>query len=127
MITDLITPGALAVIALLVIPAVVGLVNMLKAVGLAPRWAGPVAVVIGLAIMLAYGIWGEHHLFVYALLGILIGLGAAGFYDLAKLLGRSPAAAVVIEHDAPVSIPASADAQQVAEALHGMPQLHRES
>ena len=45
MITDLITPGALAVIALLVIPAVVGLVNMLKAVGLAPRWAGPVAVV----------------------------------------------------------------------------------
>lgn len=97
MITDLITPAALAVIALLVIPAVVGLINMLKAVGLAVRWAGPVAVGIGLVVMLAYGIWGEHQLFMYALLGILIGLGAAGFYDLAKLLGKTPDPTVVVE------------------------------
>ena len=105
MITDLITPAALAVIALLVIPAVVGLINMLKSVGLATRWAGPVAVVIGLAVMLAYGIWGEHPLFVYALLGILIGLGAAGFYDLAKLLGQSPDATVVVERQVDVHHP----------------------
>lgn len=91
MLTDLISPAALAVIALLVIPAVVGLVNMLRAVGLTSRWAGPVAVLIGLVVMLAYGLWGDQLLFVYALVGILVGLGAAGFYDLAKLVSPAPA------------------------------------
>lgn len=91
MITDLISPAALAVIALLIIPAVVGLINMLRAVGLPTRWAGPVAVAIGLTVMLAYGLWGDQPLFVYALLGILVGLGAAGFYDLAKLMAPGAA------------------------------------
>lgn len=104
MLTDLISPATLAVIALLVVPAVVGLINMLKAVGLATRWAGPVAVAIGLVVMLAYGVWGEHPLFTYALLGILIGLGAAGFYDLAKLLG-TPDATVVVERSVDLDPP----------------------
>ena len=117
MITDLITPAALAVIALLVIPAVVGLVNMLKSVGLATRWAGPVAVVIGLAVMLAYGIWGEHRLFVYALLGILIGLGSVGLYDLTKLLGKSSDATVVVERPIGVKFPAVTDASGVEDAI----------
>lgn len=123
MITDLITPGALAVIALLVIPAVVGLVNMLKAVGLAVRWAGPVAVGIGLVIMLAYGAWGEHPLFTYALLGILIGLGAAGFYDLAKLLGKTSDATVVVERPVDLTFPSVTDPQHISDVLDGLPHL----
>lgn len=95
MITDLLPPATLAVIALLVIPAVVGLVNMLKAVGLATRWAGPVAVALGLVVMLAYGLVTDPpaspaQLFIYGLAGVLIGLGAVGLYDLVKLSGTSP-------------------------------------
>lgn len=77
MLADLITPGVLAVIALLVIPAVVGLVNMLKQAGLDTRWAGPVAVTLGLIIMITYGLFGEHKMFVYALVGLGMEIRAA--------------------------------------------------
>lgn len=85
MITDLLTAATLAVLLILIVPAVIGLVNMLKRAGLPTALAGPVAVVLGLAFTISYGIWGEHQLFVLSMLGILIGLGATGFYDLRKL------------------------------------------
>lgn len=122
MITDLITPGALAVIALLVIPAVVGLVNMFKQAGLNTRWAGPVAVTLGLLIMITYGLFGEHKMFVYALIGILVGLGSVGLYDLTKLLGKSSDATVVVERPVGVTFPAVTDATGVEDGIpDGLP------
>ena len=95
MITDLLSAATLAVVLILIVPAVIGLVNMLKRAGLPTSLAGPVAVALGLAFTISYGIWGEHQLFVLSMLGILIGLGATGFYDLRKL-GASDTAPLII-------------------------------
>ena len=95
MITDLLSAATLAVVLILIVPAVIGLVNMLKRAGLPTALAGPVAVVLGLVFTISYGIWGEHQLFVLSMLGILIGLGATGFYDLRKL-GASDTAPLII-------------------------------
>ena len=95
MITDLLTAATLAVVLILIVPAVIGLVNMFKRAGLPTAFAGPVAVALGLAFTISYGIWGEHQLFVLSMLGILIGLGATGFYDLRKL-GASDTAPLII-------------------------------
>ena len=95
MITDLISAATLAVVLILIVPAVIGLVNMLKRAGLPVTLAGPVAVALGLVFTISYGLWGEHQLFVLSMLGILIGLGATGFYDLRKL-GASDAAPLII-------------------------------
>ena len=95
MITDLLSAATLAVVLILIVPAVIGLVNMLKRAGLPTAFAGPVAVALGLVFTISYGIWGEHQLFVLSMLGILIGLGATGFYDLRKL-GASDTAPLII-------------------------------
>ena len=95
MITDLLSAATLAVVLILIVPAVIGLVNMLKRAGLPTGLAGPVAVALGLVFTISYGIWGEHQLFVLSMLGILIGLGATGFYDLRKL-GASDTAPLII-------------------------------
>ena len=53
------------------------------------------AVALGLVVMLAYGLVTDPpaspaQLFIYGLVGVLIGLGAVGLYDLVKLSGTSP-------------------------------------
>lgn len=98
MITDLLSAATLAVVLILIVPAVIGLVNMLKRAGLPTSLAGPVAVALGLVFTISYGLWGEHRLFVLSMLGILIGLGATGFYDLRKL-GASDTPIVTPTHE----------------------------
>ena len=80
-------PEIPTIVLILVIPAVIALVTMMKDIGLPGRLAGPVAVALGLAAMAAYTLWGDLPIFVNLMIGVLIGLGASGFYDLAKLTG----------------------------------------
>lgn len=81
----------------LVLPAIIGLINMLKSVGLPTPAAGPVAVALGVVGAVSWTLWGEQPVYVAGVVGVLLGLGAAGFYDLSKLLGRpSEIEAVVI-------------------------------
>ena len=104
MITDLLSAATLAVVLILIVPAVIGLVNMLKRAGLPTALAGPVAVALGLAFTIGYGIWGEHQLFVLSMLGILIGLGATGFYDLRKLGASDTLIVPPATPDAPIVV-----------------------
>lgn len=90
---------------------------MLKQAGLDTRWAGPVAVTLGLIIMITYGLFGEHKMFVYALVGILVGLGSVGLYDLTKLPGKSSDATVVVEGPVGVTFTAVTDASGVEDAI----------
>jgi len=81
---------------ILIVPAIVGLVEMLKKSGLPTRWAGPVAILIGIVIMIAYSVWGDLPIFFNVLLGLLAALGATGFYDLTKLHGGGNRSAVTV-------------------------------
>ena len=85
MITDFLPAAALIFVTVLIVPSVVAVITMLKDVGLPPRLSPLVAIVLGIALMIAYAVWGEHRIFVYGLIGLLIGLGACGFYDLRKM------------------------------------------
>jgi len=89
MLTDFLSLTEIAFIVVLVIPALLGLVNMLKRVGLPTDFAGPVAVVLGIAVMLAYAGFGDNRYFVLAMVGLLLGLGVTGYYDLSKMVGPS--------------------------------------
>lgn len=81
----------------LVLPAIIGLVNMLKSVGLPKPASGPVALILGIAGAVSWSLFGDLEVFQAALIGVLLGLGSAGFYDLSKLIGNP----VVIDSDAP--------------------------
>lgn len=103
MITDFITVTELAFVVLFVIPAIIGLINLLKKVGLPTQFAGVVAVVLGVAVMLLYAAFGDSRYFVLGMVGVLVGLGATGYYDLSKLFGGQAAAPpVVTVNEAPV-------------------------
>lgn len=62
-----------------------------------------------------------QQLFTYGLVGILIGLGAVGLYDLAKLLGKTPDATVVVERPVDLTFPSVTDTQQISDVLDGLP------
>lgn len=101
MISDFLSLTEIAFIAIIVIPALLGLINMLKRVGLAVDFAGPVAVVLGVVVMLTYAAFGDNRYFIFAMLGILVGLGVTGFYDLSKQFGTPaiPPAEIVVPDD----------------------------
>lgn len=60
---------------------VVALVNLLKGVGLAGKWAALVAVAIGTLLAVADFAFGATGWYVAAISGLKVGLGAAGLYD----------------------------------------------
>jgi flagellar biosynthesis protein FliR len=60
---------------------VIALVNLLKGIGLSGKWSALVAVVIGVALAVADFVFGSTGLYVAAIGGLKIGLGAAGLYD----------------------------------------------
>lgn len=64
------------------VPAIVALVNLAKGLGLPARLALLLAVVLGVALNLAGWAWADHSWFSYANSGLLLGLAAAGLYDL---------------------------------------------
>jgi len=60
---------------------VIALVNLLKGVGLSGKWSALVAVVIGVALAVADFAFGSAGMYVAAIGGLKVGLGAAGLYD----------------------------------------------
>ena len=63
---------------------VIALVNLLKGIGLSGKWSALVAVVIGVALAIADFQLGSSGMYVAAIGGLKIGLGAAGLYDVTK-------------------------------------------
>jgi hypothetical protein len=71
----------------MVVPLIIGLVEMAKRMGLAARYAAILA--LGLGITISCGAWlaawaGGHGLFDAALTGLALGLSASGLYSVAR-------------------------------------------
>lgn len=74
------------------VPGIVALVNLGKGLGLSGRWSALAAVVLGVALNLAsWGLAG-YTWYSAAADGLILGLGAAGLYDLTS--GPAPRRAV---------------------------------
>ena len=74
-----------------VVPLIVGLVEMAKRLGLPSRFAAAVSLSIGVA--LSAGAWvatraGGRDLFDSVLFGMAVGLSASGLYSVARALGN---------------------------------------
>ena len=74
---------------LLSAPAILALVNLAKSVGLPSRWAALAAVILGVGVALL-----EYYAPVDVVQtiagGLIVGLGAAGLYDVAKIASPPP-------------------------------------
>lgn len=99
MLTDLLSLTEIAFIVVLVIPALIGLTNMAKRLGLPVDFAGPLAVVLGIVVMLSYVGFGENRYFIMALVGLLVGLGVTGYYDLSKQFGTPSIPPAIVNVD----------------------------
>lgn len=75
------------------VPAIVALVNLSKTLGLPAKGALALAVVLGVALNLATYAWADYAWFTAASSGLILGLGAAGLYDLTP--GPAPKRAAV--------------------------------
>lgn len=71
-----------AIATIATVPAIVALVNLAKGLGLSGKWSALVAVLLGVAVNLAIALWGSTAWFESAATGLILGLGAAGLYDL---------------------------------------------
>lgn len=69
---------------LLSVPAVVAIVTLGKSFGISGKWALLAAVVVAVAINLAAYLWATEGWFAAVVTGLLLGLSAAGLYDVAK-------------------------------------------
>ncbi len=76
-----------AVNVILTAPAIVAIVQLIKAFGVAGKWAMLAAVVVAVALFEAVFFLGSSGAFQAAMQGLLVGLSAAGIYDVAKLAG----------------------------------------
>jgi hypothetical protein len=74
---------------ILSVPAVVAIVQLLKGFGVAGRWALLAAVVVAIALNVADYLWAASGLYGAAVAGLLLGLAAAGLYDVAKTAAPS--------------------------------------
>lgn len=78
-------------IALLATPLVIlALVNLAKKFGVEGRWSMLLAVVLGVALAVADGLLAGNQVYHLASDGLLIGLSAAGLYDLAGRVQMGP-------------------------------------
>lgn len=71
------------VLTLVSVPAILALVNLAKGLGLSGKWAALVAVVLGAGLAVAQGQLGALPWFQDLIQGVLLGLSAAGLYDIA--------------------------------------------
>lgn len=78
-----------AVNVILTAPAILAIVQLLKQFGVAGKWALLAAVVVAIGLFEAVFFWGGSGAFQAAMQGLLVGLSAAGVYDVAKLAGGS--------------------------------------
>lgn len=73
-------------ITLATIPAILALTNLAKRLGLTGTVSVAVAVVLGVAITLAEHAWSASEWWQAAAQGLLLGLSAAGLYDVATTI-----------------------------------------
>lgn len=73
---------------ILSVPAVVAVVELLKSFGVAGKWALLAAVVVAVGLNVADYLWAASGLYGAVVTGVLLGLSAAGLYDVAKTAGR---------------------------------------
>jgi len=66
------------------VPAVVAIVELLKSFGVSGKWALAAAVLVAVALNVAAYLWSTSGLYAAIVAGILLGLSAAGLYDVAK-------------------------------------------
>lgn len=71
-----------AIMTIASVPAIVALVNLAKSLGLNGKLSALVAVVLGVALNVATVAAAESPIFEAASQGLLLGLAAAGLYDL---------------------------------------------
>lgn len=86
------------VLTLVSVPAILALVNLAKGLGLSGKWAALVAVVLGAGLAVAQGQLGALPWFQDLIQGVLLGLSAAGLYDLAAPAVRERGAAYTGKH-----------------------------
>jgi ABC-type uncharacterized transport system permease subunit len=63
---------------------IVGLVQLIKSLGLPAKYAGLVAVALGLAMSLGHAYLADEVAFKAVILGLALGLSAAGLYSTTK-------------------------------------------
>ena len=82
-------------------PAVLALVTLAKSQGMPKKFAAPLAVVLGVILAVADHALGGTGTYAALADGLLLGLGAAGLYDAARLAGgHEPAMVAVGRHEA---------------------------
>ena len=69
---------------ILSVPAVVAIVELCKSFGVKGKWALLAAVIVAVALNLAAYVWATSGAFAAIVAGLLLGLSAAGLYDVAK-------------------------------------------
>lgn len=79
-----------AVFTIATVPAILALVQLAKDFGLQGRWATLLAVVLGILLNVAVVFLGEEAWFQAAAAGLILGLSAAGLYDIAKVASTKP-------------------------------------
>lgn len=73
-----------AITALASVPAILALVNLVKDLGLPSKLAPLAAVTVGVALLVANHYLGDNAAYQAATTGLILGLGAAGLYDITK-------------------------------------------
>jgi len=70
------------------IPAILALTNLAKSLGLAGRWSALLAVLLGVGLNVADWALAGQGWYAAAADGLILGLSAAGLYDLAQTVGN---------------------------------------
>lgn len=92
------------IVSLASIPAVLALVNLGKSLGVKGKWAALLAVLLGVGLAIAQYALGGFGWYQAAVQGIILGLSAAGLYDMKTANGQ-----VKSENIAPDFIPTISD------------------
>lgn len=69
-------------IAILTVPGILALTNLLKDLGLGGKWSALAAVVLGVGLSVAHFYLADYGAWQAAEGGLILGLAAAGLYDL---------------------------------------------
>ena len=63
---------------------IIGLVQLAKSAGLPSKWAGLVAVTLGVVASVCFTLWGEVPVYKAVIVGLALGLSAAGLWSTQK-------------------------------------------
>lgn len=90
-----------ALVFLATLPAILALVDLLKKLGLPSKAALLVAVLLGVGLSVSDHLWAADPLYQAIAQGLILGLGAAGVYNVAATVGNPTVnlAGVVVDED----------------------------